>query len=322
MKSLWYEIIKRWVKSALLIFYKKITVTNKNGVPRKGPLIIVANHQNTLLDPLLLACFIPRTFYFLLRASFFTSKFGRIMAESLNMMPIYRPRDGVNIAEKNDAIFNYCVELLNRGKTILIFPEGSHLGKWTLRPFQKGFARIAQAYLNQPNAKPLHILPIGLNYFDLSTPSNHVVIAVGEQIKLTKTDETNSAAFLNEIKNKAFDELKKNILFIPDNEHYQGLANDCKHILAKESNPVKAIAQAQKHVSQEKIKYDQAFSLKTTFGFKQLLWPLHLIPHLIASRIRQGIKDPQFKPSVYVVVSLVIHTIQTTLITILIISNL
>ena len=322
MKSLWYGLIKRWVKTALLIFYKKIKVTNKAGVPKKGPLIIVANHQNTLLDPLLLACFIPRTFFFLLRASFFSSKFGRVMAKSLNMMPIYRPRDGVNIAKKNEAIFNYCVDLLNKEKTILIFPEGSHLGRWTLRPFQKGFARIAQAYLNQPNAAPLQVLPIGLNYFDLSNAANKVVIAVGEKITLIPAAETNSPAFLNELKDNAFEKLKKTILFIPNNEQYEALANDCKHIMASETNTLKALSKAQAHVNDGVVKYTTKFTTAKTFTIKKLLWPLHLIPHLVANHIRKGVKDPQFKPSVYVVVSLVIHTIQTTIITTLIISNL
>lgn len=322
MKSLWYGLIKRWVKTALLIFYKKIEISNKAGVPKKGPLIIVANHQNTLLDPLLLACFIPRTFYFLLRASFFSSKFGRIMAKSLNMMPIYRPRDGVNIAEKNEAIFNYCVQLLNKGKTILIFPEGSHLGRWTLRPFQKGFARIAQAYLNQPNVAPLQILPIGLNYYDLTQPANKVVIQVGESIILHPSEKTSNPAFLNQIKEEAFEKLKENILFIPDNEQYTALANDCNYILAENKPATQLLKQAQSHVNQGITKHTMPFTPKKQFSLKQVLWPLHLIPHLVASHIRKGIKDPQFKPSVYVVISLVIHTIQIALITTLIISNL
>jgi 1-acyl-sn-glycerol-3-phosphate acyltransferase len=322
MKSLCYKLVKCWLKPTLLIFYKKIEVIHKSRVLKKGPLIIVANHQNTLLDPLLIAAFIPRTFFFLLRASFFNSKIGRVMAKSLNMMPIYRQRDGVNTIEKNEVIFNQCVQLLNKGKTILIFPEGSHLGRWTLRPFQKGFARIAQAYLNQNNNQPLHILPIGLNYFDLSQPANKVVIRVGEVITLTPSEKTRSPAFLSELKDQAFEGLRKTVLFIPNDEQYEALANDCKHILAEESNTLEALTKAQTHVKAGEIQYTSTYQPKNSFTLKKLLWPFHFIPHLVANHIRKGIKDPQFKPSVYVVISLVIHTIQTAIITALIINSL
>ena len=322
MNSLWYQLLKRWIKTALLIFYSRIRVVNKKGVPNNGPLIIVANHQNTLLDPLLLACFIPRTFFFLLRASFFSSKFGRAMANSMNMMPIYRKRDGGNIAEKNEVVFNRCVALLNQQKTILIFPEGSHLGRWTLRPFQKGFARIAQAYLSQPDVQPLQILPIGLNYFDLSAAKNKVIIKVGKTISLSPSVETNSPAFLNELKNNAFEALKKNILFIENNEQYDAIENDCKFILTANKNSLIGLDKAQTHANKGVIGNTNTFVPNTSFKLKSLLWPIHLIPHLVASHIRKGIKDPQFKPSVYLVVSLVIHTIQTAIITTLIISSL
>jgi 1-acyl-sn-glycerol-3-phosphate acyltransferase len=314
VKSVWYFLIKQWIKIALSFFYKSIHVTNKQNLPKTGPVIVVANHQNTLLDPLLIACFMPRTFFFLLRASFFGSKVGRFFAQSLNMMPIYRPRDGANFSSKNEAIFNHCVGILNKQKTLLIFPEGSHLGKWTLRPLQKGFARIAQAYLSQSGAKPLHIVPVGINYFNLQKAKDHVVINIGEAIELKSEANHEGPSFLNDIKLVTYEGLKNTILFITNNEQYDALENQCKHILHNDGDVIGNLEKAKQFAASN---YDtinsEPYLEKYSFELKHLLWPLHLIPHLIASKIKSTIKDPQFKPSVYVVVSLVIHTLQIIL---------
>lgn len=310
-KAFLYGFLKWWLSTALLIFYKSIKVVNKQRVPKKGPVIVVANHQNTLLDPLLIAAFMPRTFFFLLRASFFKSKVGSYMANMLNMMPIYRRRDGVeDIREKNDEIFQRCVALLNKNKTILIFPEGSHLGRWTLRPFQKGFTRIAQAYLSQPDAQPLTILPIGLNYFDLTKATDHVIINVGKPITLKVSESVKEVGFLNQLRDEAHAALQNVVLHIPDNEDYEAMENDCKHLLHEKGSSINLLKKAQAHVVKNEIKHVDTYYKPSRFYLIWLLWPIHIIPHMVASKIRAGIKDPQFKPSIYVVISLVVHTIQ------------
>ena len=48
-----YMILRVWVRLTLRIFYKEFTVNGRERLPRKGPMIVVANHPNTLMDPLI-----------------------------------------------------------------------------------------------------------------------------------------------------------------------------------------------------------------------------------------------------------------------------
>ena len=64
-------------------------------------------------------------------------------------MPIYRIRDGVQQLGKNQEIFEQCFSILNKQKALMIFPEGSHNRKRTIRPLSKGFTRILYGTLEK-----------------------------------------------------------------------------------------------------------------------------------------------------------------------------
>lgn len=310
-KRLIYAIVKRWIKTALFFSFRKIKVNGKHNVPKKGPVIILANHQNTLIDPLILACYLPHTFNFLLRASFFNSNAGKSIAKNLNMWPIYRPRDGADFAEKNQAVFDACVTMLNNNETILIFPEGSHLGKWTLRPFQKGFARIAHAFLEQAGDNTeLTILPTGLNYFNLKWLGDKVVVNVGEPITMSKSDLTDIAKFSNSLKQRGYEAVAELMLNIPDTDTYDAQEKRADAFLQSTNNSNKALSSAMTEFNSE-TRVPNKRVLK--FRLTNLLWPIHILAHLIAKQILKNIKDPQFQPSVYMMVSLVVHTLTTLL---------
>jgi hypothetical protein len=76
----------------------------------------LANHPNGLIDPLVITCNIPRANYYLVRAAVFKNPLVKKMLGYLNLMPVYRIRDGLRNLKKNDAIFNTCFTLLKTKK--------------------------------------------------------------------------------------------------------------------------------------------------------------------------------------------------------------
>ena len=98
----------------------------------------MVNHPNGLIDPLIVAVNNPRIQHFLVRASAFKKPLIKRFLESLNLMPIFRIRDGVKQLGKNTEVFEKCFDLLNQQKALMIFPEGSHNHKRNVRKLSKG----------------------------------------------------------------------------------------------------------------------------------------------------------------------------------------
>ncbi len=182
LKRIWYRFFKIFIGTGLFFFFKKISVHNVGNIPKKGAILFVSNHKNALIDPLLIATTMPRTIHFLTRASAFKLKPVHWFLSTLNLIPIYRMRDGKETLAKNEAIFNTCYHILNKKGCLLIFPEGTHdIRRW-VRPLSKGFTRITFGALAQNPDLKLHIVPIGLNYTNAAVFGESVSVYYGEPI--------------------------------------------------------------------------------------------------------------------------------------------
>jgi len=137
-----YHFLKQLLKIALFFFFKKIVVTGKENIPDKGPLIIVANHPNTLMDPLIIMSITKQQLGFVGNAGIFINKFVNAVFSYFNVIPIYRKKD-ILPGEKpdNKKTFIKCHEYLGEGKTLLLFPEGSSYYELKLRQIKTGVAR-------------------------------------------------------------------------------------------------------------------------------------------------------------------------------------
>ncbi len=165
MRQIWYYLINIVASTGLYFTLRRRRVSGLQHFPRKGPAIIVLNHQNALIDAIQVPTLPPRPFvWFLARADLFKSPLLAAVLRSLNMMPIYRLRDGRNTLARNEAILNHCADLLVQGHFIQIFPEGNHHTDKRVRHFKTGFADIAFRALRRDRNLDLKIVPAGLNY--------------------------------------------------------------------------------------------------------------------------------------------------------------
>lgn len=164
-----YAMFKPLVWATANGFYRKRIVTGKEHIPPAGtPVIIVSNHQNGMMDPVMLCLVHPKQLHFLTRSDVFKKPLAAKFFGAINMMPIYRDRDNLpDMAERNEAIFNECSDRLAGGCTIALFPEGTHGNMKHLRPAKKGAARLAfGAAARHPQLDNLVVLPVGMDYSD------------------------------------------------------------------------------------------------------------------------------------------------------------
>lgn len=146
------------------------------------PVLFLSNHQNALLDALIIATKCHRFSYFLSRASVFKKPLVSILLKSFRMLPVYRIRDGWNTIANNKSVFNSCMGLLVKNESVAIFPEGNHNLKRTVRPLSKGFTRIVFDTLEKYPTLDLQLIPIGLNYRNSDTFVDEVTMYVGKPI--------------------------------------------------------------------------------------------------------------------------------------------
>ena len=164
MKYLLNAFLRLIVKISLHGYFKKITVEGSENIPKNVPIILVANHQNALIDPLLLATHTSLNPYFLTRASVFKNPIAAKLLDLIRMLPVYRVRDGFSTIQQNQKTFDQTFEVLRNNGTVIIFAEGSHSLIRNLRPLSKGFTRMAFGLKEKyPDKNPV-ILPVAMDY--------------------------------------------------------------------------------------------------------------------------------------------------------------
>jgi 1-acyl-sn-glycerol-3-phosphate acyltransferase len=138
-----YYILRLIVSIGIRLFYKQIRVKNREYLDEKGPKIIIANHPNTIMDAWILGYICNRRIYYMAKGTFFTSPLKRWVLNGLGMIPVNRKADGISSGVSNDDSFEACYRILEEGKILVIFPEGSSFQERLLRKLKSGTARIA-----------------------------------------------------------------------------------------------------------------------------------------------------------------------------------
>lgn len=214
MKNLLNSFLRIWVKIALHLYFRKITVVGKENIPKGKPVILVANHQNALIDPLLLATHTQLKPWFLTRASAFKNSFVSKLLNLIRMLPVYRIRDGFSSIAQNEQIFAQTISILAQNGSVIIFAEGNHSLNRNLRPLSKGFTRMALGLLEKfPEKEPV-ILPTAIEYSAHKHPGSRVKITFGPTIsvladthpgKLTRQVQQNLGAMLVTIPDDSYE---------------------------------------------------------------------------------------------------------------------
>ncbi|MDR8392695.1 1-acyl-sn-glycerol-3-phosphate acyltransferase [Aliifodinibius sp. S!AR15-10] len=222
---LWYQFFRYAVVSpALDLFHSQCTVSSTEYIPSEKPVIFVSNHQNALLDALHLVCNTRKFVHFLTRAEPFEVPVVSSFLRSLNMMPVYRVRDGMSSIKKNETTFARCYDHLGKGDAILVFAEANHDLRRRIRPLSKGFTRIAFGAEVRHNWQlDLQVIPVGINYGQHRKSRRPVHVEFGECIPIASykelylQDERQAA---QELKQATAEAMKSLTMHVPNLNHY------------------------------------------------------------------------------------------------------
>ncbi|UMB54252.1 lysophospholipid acyltransferase family protein [Lutibacter sp. A64] len=283
MKYLWYNIVKSIVKVGLFFTHKKIKVFGTENIPKEGAIIFIGNHQNALIDAILIPTTTSRNIHFLTRASVFKTKIVDKILRSLNLIPVYRLRDGKENMEKNIAVFNQCFEYLKAKKAIQIFAEGEHHLFRRILPLKKGFARIILGTLQKYPDLEIKIVPVGINYDShLNFPSS-VSIYYGKPILANPYfNVENPDITFKHIINKVSSELKQLTTHIEDVKKHDEIIKKLTDLNIDFLNPIETNNTLKnlssiiptKKVKKEKINWFTPIHILTKINsfFPLLIW--------------------------------------------------
>ncbi len=160
-----------WVaRVSLRLFYRRIEVIGAEHLRLSGPVVLVANHPNYMVDPLAVATATRRQVRFIAKGPLLDrypvlSRFLR----AIGTIPIYRSEDdlaaGVGRRARNRAAFQQVTAALARGGAIGVFAEGVSHSTPHIAEIQTGAARMVL------DAEALHdfqlhvqVVPVGI-YF-------------------------------------------------------------------------------------------------------------------------------------------------------------
>jgi len=220
MRRLLYTSLRFLLKIGLHVYYKKIVVEGRENIPKNQPLILVANHQNALIDPLLVATHISIRPYFLTRAAVFKNPIAAYLLNLIQMLPVYRVLDGFSTIPQNQRTFQKTNQVLQQNGSVLIFAEGNHSIVRNIRPLSKGFTRMAYGALAEcPELNPM-VIPVGIQYSAHKRSAGMVRITIGKSIPVDP-DPTQALKLTKKVEHA----LKTLVVDIPDATYPETLAN-------------------------------------------------------------------------------------------------
>jgi glycerol-3-phosphate O-acyltransferase / dihydroxyacetone phosphate acyltransferase len=177
-----YRLLQGVAVVATEIYFRKIVFINRQHLASDAPLVVICNHPNTVVDPLLAVMYTREPCYLLANYSLFKNPIAGAILRTLFCIPVKRVKDVAEGEERNnDDAFRASEEHLMAGRSLFVAAEGSSYAERHIRTFKTGAARIIfEAESKTDFALNLKILPIGLTYFDPLKFGSDVVVEVGE----------------------------------------------------------------------------------------------------------------------------------------------
>jgi 1-acyl-sn-glycerol-3-phosphate acyltransferase len=174
----------------LRIFFRRVEVVGKERIPAGVPLVVVANHVNGLVDPVLILGPLPLRPRFLAKSTLWKIPILAQILDLARAIPVYRrqdaaPGDQGGVADRNEETFARCHEALAQGGVVALFPEGTSHNEPALQPLKTGAARIVLEAERRLGPLGVRILPVGLTFDERGRFRSRALVRVGEPLDPT-----------------------------------------------------------------------------------------------------------------------------------------
>ena len=158
-----YVFVRGLTRLLLRLFYARTEVVGTENVPAFGPLIVAANHHNSIVDAMLLLATMPRPIRVLANAPLFRHPLIGPFLRMIGGLPVHRRKEAGDDPAKNADLFAATTAALNAGGAIAIFPEGRTQPEPALQELRTGTARmLLAAESGARSAVRVTLLPVGL----------------------------------------------------------------------------------------------------------------------------------------------------------------
>jgi 1-acyl-sn-glycerol-3-phosphate acyltransferase len=236
--SKFYSLLQLWIgKLGMPIYFRSIEVTGLENIPKNHPVIFTSNHENALLDALVVIIAMGTQPYSVARASAFKHPLANKFLTKIRMFPVYRMQDGKDNMEKNEELFAKFKDVLLHKKQLLIYPEGDQSMKRRLRPLKKGTFRVAlDTIASSDYTLDLKIIPVGVNYEDHLRSRTKLLINFGKPVDVLPYKERNEADSLKALialKDEVQEAIRPLMTDIKTTTHFE-LADDMRYIVVPE----------------------------------------------------------------------------------------
>ncbi len=291
LKSLFYHFLRNYLKFYGYIYFRDIKIYGKNNIPKKGGLLFSPNHQSAFIDPVLVASYNSGKILSLTRSDVFGGPLQWFL-DAMEMLPIYRLRNGYSNLKKNEEIFEKCYKVLGKGKKMQMFSEGGLHTEYYLKRISKGSSRIAyNAQKKYPNQN-IYIIPVGINYGHHEKPRCSVQLVFGKAIKIKEYMNANNleSENINFIRDSLQIEME-NCLWLPkkDDDYYFKKSLINKKTTKMSFSKIKTLLK-ENHKNQNNLK--KSHFIKSIII--RILTIPNIIPIIISRKIINLIKDKDF----------------------------
>lgn len=129
-----YLLVRGFVVPFCLIYFR-MERTGREHIPRRGPLLLAANHRS-FLDPFVIGTLARRPIYYVAKRELFRHRLQAWFLNGLGAFPVDR---GASDQQAMDTARG----ILERGDCVVIFPEGTRIRRGGLADPRRGVGRLA-----------------------------------------------------------------------------------------------------------------------------------------------------------------------------------
>lgn len=184
-----YRALRGVARIALAWYYAGLVVQGREHVPTRGPLLLVANHPNALVDALVVTVAVPRSVLLTAKATLFEQPLLAALLRAVGVVPLRRAKDEQGTASapptvaRNSEAFHAVTTALSRGRAILVFPEGISHDAPALAPLRTGAARMA-LMAHAAGVRGMRLVAAGLIFEAKEQPRSRIVARFDEPLEL------------------------------------------------------------------------------------------------------------------------------------------